>query len=190
MHFKKWNITILITKQTACNLCGLHANRTHTQQHQQQYWAIVVLHSTAPDNTTVADASAAGRYTHMHSLTQSHSLLTPTRSHTFTRSPSLCLLSLARSLARSLAHPLSVSHIHMYNFSRTRLFTQTEHTRSGSLSESFVCSLSYLLSFACTLSVSVVHICAILHFLQTHTHQAHQVLAEWADFYLNQFIFI
>jgi len=126
--------------------------------------------------------------THTRILTQPHSLLTPTRSHTFTLLLSLSFSS--RSLSRSISRSLSLSHTraHTHNFSRTpaHLCTQTPHTHSLS-------PLSYLLSCACTtLSISEVQMCAILHFLQPqlHTHQAHQLLAQWANVYLNQSIFI
>ena len=87
-----------------------------------------VLHSTTPDNnTTVADASAAGQYAHTRFLTQTHSLLTPT-AHTRSRALSLSVSSLflSLSLARSLTLSLSLTTLVQFP-SHTRLLTQT-HT--------------------------------------------------------------
>jgi len=130
------------------------------------------------------------RSVHTHALAHSITLSSYTNPLTHIHARALSLSPLSFSLSRWLAcsPSLCLSRTHVQFLSHTRLFTQTAHTRS--LSESFVCSLSYLLSFACTLSISDVHICAIFHFLQTYTHQAHQLLAEWAGFHLNQFIFI
>jgi len=146
-----------------------------------------VLDSTAPDNTTVADAS--GHSTHTRNLSLNHTLFLHQPAHTYSRSLSLSVssLSLARSLARSLTLSLTHTCTRTISLAHPRIHSNCTH----SLSLRVVCpSLSYLLSFASTLSISDVHRCAIFHSLQTHTHQAHQLLAEWADFYLNQFIFI
>ena len=82
------------------------------------------------------------------------------------------------------------THVHTHtqfpSQTRSLIHLHCKHT----LSLSFVCSLSYLLSFACTVSILDVPMFAILPFLQTHTQQVHQLLAEWVNYYSNQFIFI
>jgi len=103
--------------------------------------------------------------THTRTLSRHHTLFshsnrmaTMATLRSLTHSRSLSLSPLSLSLARSLAHPLSLSHTCTHTnslHSRSLIHTNCTHT----LSLSFVCSFSYLLSFACKLSPSQTFIC-------------------------------
>jgi len=82
-------------------------------------------------------------------------------------------------------HTRTCTHTQFLSQTRSLILSNCTHT----LSLLFVRSLSYLLSFACTVSILDVPMFAISHFLQTHTQQIHQLLAELVDYYSNQFIF-
>ena len=120
--------------------------------------------------------SLGWRSVHPHAL--SHSITLSSHTNPLTHIHALSLPFSSLSLSCPLARSSSLTHVraHTHNYSRTlaHLFTQTAH----SLCLSFICSLSYFLFFACTLSIADVRMCAMSHFLQTHTHQAHQLLAE------------
>ena len=108
--------------------------------------------------------------------------------HTLTLSLSLSLLHslsllLSLYLARSLAPSLSHTHAHTQSYFLAHPLTHSLTLRTLSL----VCPLSPLLAVFCMHSLLLRHTC-MCHFALSsllHNCHAHQLLTEWADFYLN-----
>jgi len=86
------------------------------------------------------------RSVHTHALAHSITLSSYTNPLTHIHALSLSLsplsFSLSRSLARSLAHPPSVSHVHMYNFFCTHAYSLKLHTLALSPSRLSALSLT------------------------------------------------